>query len=79
MITLDQAKTLQRGTILYHVTHRNVDGTPQRWRVTGKPLTWKRMPNKVEIPLMYGLYSHDRLTEYDLHLVCLKEEEAKNG
>jgi hypothetical protein len=36
MITLEQAKQLTQGTILYHAINRNADGTPQRWRVNGK-------------------------------------------
>lgn len=79
MITLEQAKELQFGTILYHVTNRNADGTPQRWRVNGKVKTWKRSPERVQVPLKYGLKGYDYLTERDLDLVCLTEEEAMKG
>ena len=77
MLSLEQAKQLQHGTILYHVSHRNADNTPQRWRVNGKPKTWKRSPERVQVPLKHGLYSYDYLTEHDLGLVCLSEQEAK--
>lgn len=76
MITLEQAKELGHGTILYHVRNRNADGTPQRWRVNGKVKTWKTRPDEVRVPIKHGLYSFDYLTHNDLNLVCLSEEEA---
>jgi hypothetical protein len=76
MITLQQAKELANGTILYHVTNRNADGSPQRWRVNGQPKLWKTRPGEVRVPLKHGLYAYDYLTHDDLHLVCLEEEEA---
>lgn len=76
MITLAQAKALYKGQILYHVHNRNADGSPQRWKVNGQVKTWKRSPDRVEIPLKHGLYSYGYLTEADLDLVCLTEAEA---
>jgi len=69
MITLKQAKNLNYGDILHHTINKNADGTPQRWRVNGKVKTWKRSSSKVKIPLKYGLYRYDYLTENDLNLV----------
>jgi hypothetical protein len=76
-ITVTQAKNLRRGTILYHKMNRNADGTPQRWRVTGKPKTWNRTPGRVEVPVRQGLYHNDTLTEKELFLLSLTEDEAK--
>ena len=73
MISLSEAKALTYGTILYHVSHRNADGTAQRWRVSGKPKTWKTRPECVRIPVKHGLYDNDHLTETDLDLVSLSE------
>jgi len=78
-ITLQQAKALQRGDTLYHVTNRNADGSPQRWKVNGMVRTWVRSPGRVQIPLKYGLYNYCYLTGEDLNLVCLTEEEALGG
>lgn len=72
-ITLEQAKALQRGDVLYHVTHRNADGTAQRWRVTGKVLTWKRDAERIVVPVKYGLYTYDSITKDELHFVCLTD------
>lgn len=76
MITLEQAKKLNYRDVLYHTINRNADGTPQRWRVNGAVKTWKRSPERVQVPLKHGLYDYDYLTEDELHLVCLDEEEA---
>ena len=76
MITIEQAKQLRPGRILYHMSNRNADGTPQRWKVNGKPKTWKRTPDRVQIPVKNGLYSYDYVTQDDLHLIALTEAEA---
>lgn len=75
-ITLEQAKALRPGQVLYHVTHQNRDGSPVRWRVNGQPKTWKRDPSRVKVPLAHGLYNHDYLTEDCLHFLCLTAEEV---
>jgi hypothetical protein len=71
MITLAQAKALKIGDILYHTINKNADGTPQRWRVNGQVKTWKRNPEKVIIPVKYGLYNYDYITEDYLEVVSL--------
>ncbi len=69
MVTLEQAKNLKYGQILHHVSQKNADGTPQRWRVNGKPKTWKRSPERVSVPLKHGMYDYEHLTEDTLYLV----------
>ena len=73
MLTLEQAKGLAIGQTLYHVTNRNADGSPQRWRVNGAVKTWKRDQGRVRVPLKHGLYAYGHLTQDDLHLLCLTE------
>jgi hypothetical protein len=75
-ITLEQAKSLKLGTILYHVENRNADNSPQRWIVNGKPKTWKNGPSRVQVPMKNGMWNYGYLTEADLESVCLNEEEA---
>jgi hypothetical protein len=75
-ITLEQAKSLSYGQTLYHAENRNSNGTPQRWRVNGKPQTWVRTPSRVRVPLKYGLYTYDAIDETTLDLVYLNEEEV---
>ena len=72
-ITLKQAKEQKPGTILFHTINKNSDGYAQRWKVNGKIQLWKRSPERVKIPLKYGLYRYDYLTENELDLLTLKE------
>lgn len=69
MITIEQAKNLKHGQILHHVKNKNADGSPQRWRVSGKPKTWKRDLGRVSVPVKHGLYQNDYITEHDLEMV----------
>lgn len=72
MITLEQAKNLKIGDILHQVGVYNADNTPRRWKITSIKV-WKRDTNRVLIGLKHGLYSYDKITENDLHLVELPE------
>ena len=65
-ITLAQAKELKYGVTIHHVTAKNADGTPQRFRVSGKPKTWKTRPNEVRVPVKRGLYENGYLTERNI-------------
>lgn len=71
MITLEQAKSLEYGDMLFHTAHKNADGTPQRWKVNGRPKTWKTKPEKVQVPVKHGLRHYDYVTEESLDLVSL--------
>ena len=73
MITLEQAKNLKLGQTVYHVTNKNADGSKQRWRINGKVKTWKRSPEKVQIPIKHGLYSNDYITEQNLNFISIEE------
>jgi hypothetical protein len=46
----------------YHATARNADGTAVRWRRNGRCKTWKRAPERFQVPLKCGLYYHGYLT-----------------
>jgi len=72
-ITLDQAKALSYGDMIHHNTDKNADGTPQRWRVNGKPKVWKTRPDEVQVPIKRGMYEYDYLTHYDLTKFSLGE------
>ena len=76
MITLEQAKALKYRDILYHVSNRNYDGSPQRWRVNGPVKTWVTRPNEILVPIKHVLRNCYYLTHDELHLVCLTEAEA---
>ena len=76
-MTLDEAKQLEYGQIIYHAFARNADGSPQRWRVAGTIKTWKRDPDRVEIKVRHGMHDHDLLDQWNLPLFYVSEDEAE--
>lgn len=75
-LTLERAKRLRYGQTLYHRIYRNADGSPQRWRVNGKPRTWVTRPDEVVIPVKRGLYEYAHVNEHDLDDYALTEASA---
>lgn len=65
-MTLEQAKALRPGQTVHHRAATNSDGTPQRWKVNGQVKTWKRSPERVQVPVKHGLYRYGYITESDL-------------
>jgi hypothetical protein len=74
-MTLEEAKSLKYGDIIYSVCDKNADGTAVRFKVNGKPKIWKRSPDRVCVPLKHGLYNFGYMFEYDLKFYTLKEGE----
>jgi hypothetical protein len=70
-LTLEEAKNLKHGQVLYHTINRATDGTAQKWRVNGKVQTWKRDSKLIKVPIKNGLRNCDYLTQDDLGLVSL--------
>lgn len=42
---------------------KNADGTPVRYRRSGKTKLWKTRPNDFQIPIKRGLYSYGYITQ----------------
>jgi hypothetical protein len=64
-------EALDLGTIIYHMTERNADGSAQRWRVNGRIKLWKTRPTHFRVPLKQGMYNfgyltHDNADEFTL-------------
>lgn len=72
-ITLEEAKNLHIGQIVYHRHNKNADCTPQRWKVNGQVKIWKRNPKRVKVPLKHGLFIFGYLTEDVLSVISLTE------
>ena len=71
-ITLDEAKNVYHGYMFHHVSDRNADGSPTRWKVNGAVKRWKRTPDRIQIPVKHGLYAYDYVTNSELHLIYVK-------
>lgn len=65
-ITLEQAKALK-----YKQTV--IDNRGKRWYVNGAVKTWKRSPERVQVPVKHGLYVYRYLTEDDLGNLTLEQ------
>jgi len=83
MITREMVDNLAQGQTLYHVSERNADGTPQRWKITSIK-TWKTRPSDFRVRIKYGLKIHNEIspgfndhyltTDFPLHCTsCLDE------
>jgi hypothetical protein len=67
-ITLEQAKALQFGDCIYSNQFTMADNsTPRRWRVNGQIKTWKRDPDRIQIPVKHGLYDHAYLCHGEIN------------
>jgi len=49
-----------------HIEVRDLKGNARRVKVNGKVRTWKRDPERVEVPCKYGLYEYFTLTANDI-------------
>ena len=74
-ITLGQAKNLHAGQTVFAIGYYNSDGGTQRFKVQGKPKTWKRNAERVEVTLKRGLKEYITLTELCLEEFSLEEPE----
>lgn len=57
-------------TTFTHKTLVNSDGTPQRFKRTGKTKTWKTRPKEFQIPVKrglreYGYITHENIDEFN--------------
>jgi len=62
-MTLEEAKALRSGS---HIEFLDLHGQVRNAKVNGQPKTWKRSPERVEVPLKYGLYEYARFDESEL-------------
>lgn len=70
------AGSLEYGDILYHLWYVNSDGSPQRYKVNGRPQIWKTRPEEIRIPAKRGLWQYVQIWHYDLDQFSLSESFA---
>lgn len=79
MITKDQATSLIHGTQLFTDLDQNADGSPARWRVTGKCKVWKTRPEEFSVPLKHGMYTYGYLNQDNKEFFFLSEVDAASA
>jgi len=74
VITKDQATATVEGSTLrpylhnnFHAPHPTRVGQCANWRRNGKTQTWKTRPDEFRIPVKFGLYAYDAITETNLY------------
>lgn len=55
-----------------HIWLRDGRGNARTVKVNGKVRTWKRDPNRIEVPYKYGLYEYGVLTASDISDVLIE-------
>lgn len=71
-LTIIKAKQLQLNDRVYEKN----EFTSRRWKVTGAVKTWKRDATRVKVPIKYGLYQRDYITERNIQYILIEEEGA---
>lgn len=66
MMTLNQVKALSYGDYIKHEHYINADGSYTCIKVSGRPKTWKRNPERVQVPVKIGFWQYGYITEHDL-------------
>ncbi len=51
-----------------------VTTTIKVWRRNGKTQTWARSPERFRVPVKYGMYGYDAITEQDAGMVHVPED-----
>ena len=54
-----------------HITALDVRGQSRTVKVNGRVRTWKRDPNRIEVPYKYGLYEYGTFTADDIHRILI--------
>ena len=62
-VTKKDAVEAHHGQVFYHRYARNADFTALRVRVTGRCKTWKTRESEFRLPVKYGLYQSDAITQ----------------
>lgn len=65
-LTLEQAKALKHGQVLYSRLRNDSRGELCRIKITGQVKLWKRSPGRVSVPWKHGLYVCGYITEHNL-------------
>lgn len=79
MLTETRAQAVRYGQTLYHLTDRNANGTPRRFRVSGKCQTWKMRPGEFRLPVKFGWRGYTAITPHSAWGFTTDEDEAKSS
>lgn len=72
-LTLEQAKALKYGDIVFYTKAKDSKGKFLHCKVNGKIKVWKRDPSRVSVPIKHGLYEYSYINERNLEDFNLEE------
>lgn len=78
-MNLEQVKSLHYHQEIYDSEYSNADGSPARWRVTGKVQLWKKDSSKIRVPLKHGLYDYGEINQNNMFRFFLTSKEAEQN
>lgn len=61
-MSLEEAKMLGYGDTIWFI---GTDGSARRIKVNGAVRRWKRSPDRIEVPVKYGMYEYGTFTASD--------------
>jgi len=61
-MALEEAKLLGYGDMIWFI---DTKGSARRLKVNGRPKRWVRQPDKIAVPVKYGMYEYDTFTASD--------------
>lgn len=65
-LKLQRAKELKHGEVVY--IRSFFDERIQKWRVNGNVKRWKRQPDRIQIPIKFGIYNFGYITNHNINL-----------
>ena len=74
MITKEQA--MEQPSDIYMLGEFDYQGAPVRWRANGQCKTWKTRPSEFRLPVKYGAYDYDYITQDNAKWFTLDEQEC---
>ena len=60
-----------------HVWFKANDGTARHLKINGVVRTWKKDPNRIEVPTKYGMYEYHTFCTEDLDRLLIEVEEKE--
>ncbi len=76
-MTRKEFEKLYSGQVIYDSIHKNADGTPRRWKVSGS-MQGSLKTGSAKWPLKHGIYTFGYLTLNNLDALRTEESYGKN-
>ena len=69
------AEMLEHCSKQSHIWFRSIQGDARQAKVNGRVRTWKRNPNRIEVPIKYGFYEYGTFFASDIDRILIPVSE----